>query len=121
MAGDDPTVAGDDLDRDRLVDPLVVQPEERQLVGAVQDRCVRPPQLRRERLCHGLVEAQRVAQDPEVIGVIAADVDPQQLVVADAIDRLVAQVHLAIGPIAAERRARMLIGPPNAASVPGPQ
>ncbi len=53
----------------------------------------------RERLCHGLVEAQRIAQDPEVILVIAADVDPEQLVVTEAIDRLVAKVHLAIGPV----------------------
>ena len=99
VARDHPAIAGDDLDRHRLVGAIVVEPDQGQLSGTVQDRCIRPPQLLGQRLRHALVDLQRVADDPEVFVLLAGDVDPQQLVVADALDGLLAQVDLAVAPV----------------------
>ena len=79
MAGDDPPVSGHDLDRDWLVDSLVVQPEQGQLNRAIQDGRPRRSNRFVQRVRHPVVEAERAAKDFDLLPVISGEIDPRRL------------------------------------------
>ena len=101
VACDHPARAGDVLDRDRLTHLPVVHPQQGELNRAIQDR--RPWYSNRfvQRVRHPVVEAERAAKDFDLLPVISGEIDPQQLIVADAIDSPGPQIDLAVAAVGA--------------------